>query len=157
MSTSSIKAHCDELDQTFRQLVEHIEEVEKLTHQLTDQTLEGADRSLDVIIEECQQSIRQVEHNLALLESLWRTLGRTDQLANPGLLKRLAKQFSNTVTIAGIAVSIVSNLAGSTNANYNRNDHLSDSHSMISENNVKKREDQLDQDTIARNQSTSSQ
>lgn len=156
MSTPSIKAHCDEIEQTFRQLVEHLEEVQTLTRQLPDQTFEGADRSLDIIVEQCQQSIRQVERNLALLESLWKTLGQTEQLASPGLLKQLSKQFSNIVTVAGIAVSFVSNLAGSTNPNFNVND-LNDTYSNVAEKEIRKRDEELEKDTIARNQNNTSQ
>jgi len=155
MNNPSVKNHCDEIDQTFRQLVKHLEQAQKLARQIPNQSFEEANRSVRLIIEEYQQSIRQVNHNLDLLESLWkRALGQTQQLSSQ---KQAAKGFSKGVAVAGIITSLGSNVVGSVNPNLHTNDHLSDSHSMVSENNVKKRDDQLDKDTIARNQNNTSQ
>ncbi|MEA5420236.1 hypothetical protein VB712_13480 [Spirulina sp. CCNP1310] len=152
MNNPSVKNHCDEIDQTFRQLVKHLEQAQKLARQIPSQSFGEANRSVVLIIEEYQQSIRQVNHNLALLESLWKALGHTQQLAS----QKQAKGFSKAVAVASIVTSLGGNIAGSVNPNFHTNDHLSDSHSMVSENNVKKREDQLDKDTIARNQTNTS-
>lgn len=161
MTVPSIKAHCDELDQTFRRLVEQLATAQAQADQLPEQTLEGMHDSLEVILEDCEQSIQELNQSLALLESLWkRALGQTEQLAPPGLLKQLSKRFSSAVTVSQIVVSLFSNFSGSMNPTYNINDHLADNYSETaasSEQEVRKRDEQIKRDIDARNSSKTSQ
>lgn len=147
MTTPSIRAHCDELDQTFRQIVEQLETAQAEAHRLPEQSLNGMHDSVENILADCEESLRKLHHSMALLESLWqRGLGQTDQLVPPSLMKRIVKNIGKGVSAAQIGVTLISNLAGSVNPNYNQNDHLADHYSNVaasSEDEIRKREEEI--------------